>query len=372
MSDSDRNSTSAGKTASDPRPICIETDRVARIMDRIFERLGLEGDERRVVVERLMEASLSGYHSHGVMRITMYTEGIRAGNMIPGAPLDVLGETVSTLHLDANKGMGPWTATEAMKRAVGKAAATGIGCASVVNANDIARLGGYVEQPAKDGYIALLMTNDAGGNPCVAPWGATSPLMSTNPMAVGIPRETGDPILIDISTGVSSEGRVKMLRNRGEAVPDGWLIDGDGRTTTDAEAYFSTPRQAALLPLGSLTAGHKGFALSILVDVLTGGLSGAGCSGRSPDDLDQNALFILVINPEMFVSSTALSAEVDRLVESIKGARKAPGVDEIRVPGDGARQERERQLEQGMEIDPPVWSAIQDIMDELGIGRGSV
>ena len=357
---------------TESRPVRLEPARVERIMDRVFERLGLEGEERRVVVERLMEASLSGYHSHGVMRITMYTEGIRAGNMIPGAPLVVLGETVSTVHLDANMGMGPWTVTEAMKCAVDKAGATGIGCASVVNANDIARLGGYVEQPAKDGYIALLMTNDAGGNPCVAPWGATSPLMSTNPMAVGIPRESGDPILIDISTGVSSEGRLKMLRNRGQTVPDGWLIDGEGRTTTDAEAYFSTPRQAALLPLGSLIAGHKGFALSILVDVLTGGLSGAGCSGQSPDDLDQNALFILVIDPEKFVSRQVFSAEVDRLVESIKGARKAPGVDEIRVPGDGARRERERQMEQGIEIDPPVWAAIQDIMDELGIGRDSV
>ena len=357
---------------TDPCPIRMEPDRLARIMDLIFDRLGVGDAERSVIVERLMEASLSGYHSHGVMRITMYTEGIRAGNMIPGAPLDVLGETVSTVHLDANKGMGPWTATEAMKRAVGKAGATGVGCASVVNANDIARLGGYVEQPAKDGYIALLMTNDAGGNPCVVPWGATSPLMSTNPMAVGIPRVTGDPVLIDISTGVTSEGGLKMLRNKGQAVPDGWLIDGDGRTTTDGESYFSTPRRAAILPLGSLIAGHKGFALSILVDVLTGGLSGAGCSGRSPEDLDQNALFILVIDPDMFVSRSAFSAEVDRLVASIKDARKAPGVEEIRVPGDGARRERERQLAQGIDIDPPVWSAIQGIMDDLGIGRDSV
>ncbi len=352
---------------TDARPVCLEPERVARLMDRVFERLGLAGDERQVVVERLMEASLSGYHSHGVMRITMYAEGIRAGNMIPGAAMDVLRETVSTVHLDANRGMGPWTATAAMKLAIDKAETTGIGCASVVNANDIARLGGYVEQPAQEGYIALIMTNDAGGNPCVAPWGATSPLMSTNPMAVGIPRGNGDPILIDISTGVSSEGRVKMLRNRGQAVPDGWLIDAEGRITTDAEAYFANPRQAALLPLGSLVAGHKGFALSILVDVLTGGLSGAGCSGRSPADLDQNALFILVIDPEMFVSRTALSAEVDRFAKSIKGARKAPGVDEIRVPGDRARSERQRQLEQGIEIDPPVWSAILDTMDELGI-----
>ncbi len=352
---------------TDQRPIRMEPAHVARIMDRIFERLGVDGAERQVVVDRLMEASLSGYHSHGVMRITMYTEGIRAGNMIPGAPLDIVGETVSTLHLDANKGLGPWTATEAMKGAARKAGATGIGCASVVNANDVARLGGYVEQPSKDGFIAILMTNDAGGNPCVAPWGATSPVMSTNPMAVGIPRESGDPILIDISTGVSSEGRVKMLRNKNMTVPEGWLIDGDGRTTTDPEAYLSTPKQAALLPLGSLIAGHKGFALSILVDVLTGGLSGAGCSGRSPDDSDQNALFILVIDPDKFVSRSTLSAEVDRLVGRIKSARKAPGVEEIRVPGEGAYLERQRQLEQGMEIDPPVWAAVQDIMSELEI-----
>lgn len=372
MAESERISPSERKSTSEPRPVRVEPDRVARIMDRIFARLGLEGQERQVVVERLMEASLSGYHSHGVMRITMYTEGIRAGNMIPGAPLVVLGETVSTVHLDANMGMGPWTATEAMKRAVGKAGATGIGCASVVNANDIARLGGYVEQPAEDGYIVLIMANDAGGNPCVAPWGATSPLMSTNPMAVGIPRESGDPVLIDISTGVSSEGGLKMLRNKGEAVPDGWLIDGDGRTTTDAEDYFATPRRAAILPLGSLIAGHKGFALSMLVDVLTGGLSGAGCSGRSPEDLDQNALFILVIDPEKFVSRADFSREVDRLVASIKGARKAPGVDEIRVPGERARSVRQRQMKEGIEIDPPVWSAIQDIMEELDIGQSSV
>ncbi len=359
-------------TNTAPQPVCMEPVRVQRIMDSIFTRLGVGEDECKVVVERLMEASLSGYHSHGVMRISMYTEGIRAGNMVPGAPIDILGETVCTLHLDANKGLGPWTATEAMKRAVCKAEATGIGCASVFNANDVARLGSYVEQPARDGFIALLMTNDAGGNPCVAPWGATSPLMSTNPMAVGIPRESGDPILIDISTGVSSEGRVKMLHNRNLTVPDGWLIDDEGRSSTDPEAYLSTPKQAALLPLGSLIAGHKGFALSILVDVLTGGLSGAGCSGRVPDDSDENALFILVIDPEKFVSRSTFSAEVDRLVESIKDARKAPGVEEIRVPGEGAYRERQRQLEQGIEIDPPVWSAIQDIMAELGIEHDRV
>ena len=352
---------------SNTRPISIKVAHVEKIIDLIFTRLSVKEDERKVIVERLMEASLSGYHSHGVMRIPMYTAGIRTGKMVPGAPMEILSETVSTLHLDANRGMGPWTATEAMNRALYKAEETGIGCTSVLNANDVARLASYVEQPARNGYIALLMANDAGGNPSVAPWGATSPLMSTNPLAAGIPRESKEPILIDMSTGVSSEGRVKMLHNRNLSVPDGWLIDSKGLTTNDPAAYFSNPKQAALLPLGSLIAGHKGFALSILVDVLTGGLSGAGCSGRFPDDSDKNALFALVIDPEKFVSKSRFATEVEQLAQRIKEARKAPGVEEILVPGERAYQERQRQIESGIDIDPPVWSVIKKIMGELDI-----
>ncbi len=349
------------------KPVFIAATRVARLMDLIFTKLGLEEGEKNTVIERLMEASLSGYHSHGMMRIPMYVAGIQSGNMVPGAQIEIIDETVSTLLLDANRGLGPRTATKAMAHAQRKAEATGIGCVSVFNANDVGRLGGYVEQPARDGYIALLMTNDAGGNPCVAPWGATSPLMSTNPIAVGIPRSNDEPILMDISTGVSSVGRVKMLRNGNKQVPDGWLIDGNGRSTNNPDLFLSTPRRTALFLLGSQVAGHKGFALSILVDVLTGALSGAGCSGSAPDAIDQNALFVLVIDPDKFVSKFTFAAEVDQFVERIKSARMAPGVEEIRVPGEGAYRERQRQLKQGLEIDPPVWSEIQDIMIELEI-----
>tara|TARA_B100000029_G_scaffold516109_1_gene626934 strand:+ start:3062 stop:4174 length:1113 start_codon:yes stop_codon:yes gene_type:complete len=350
-----------------PHLIQIEASDLKRIMDEIFNRLGVKKTERRVIIEYLMEASLSGYHSHGVMRIPMYAAGIQSGNMVPGATIDVVGETASTLHLNANKGMGPWTASKAMKQAVSKSLSTGIGCVSVFNANDIARLGSYVEKPAREGYLTILMVNDAGGNPCVAPWGGTSPLLSTNPLAMGIPRNNGDPILIDISTGVSSEGRVKMLHNKGDKVPDGWLIDSQGESISDPSLYFTSPKKAALLPLGSMIAGHKGFALSILVDVLTGALSGAGCSGLFRHDSDQNALFILAIDPDKFISKSVFSSHVDQLVNNIKGSTKAPGVDEIRVPGDGAYHERERQLKSGIEIDPSVWLSILKLMNELKI-----
>ena len=345
----------------------INHTRIQSIMDAIFLRMGIPDEERAIVVERLMEATLSGYNSHGVMRIPVYVSGIRHGIMVPGNKIEVLQETASVSHLDAHNGMGPVAATEAVSRAVEKASQTGIGCISVVHANDIARLGSYVEQPARDGFITVLMTNDAGGNPCVAPWGGVEPLMSTNPIAAGIPRGDAMPIIIDISTGVSSEGRVKMLNNQKADTPDGWLIDTDGRPTNDPGAYLSSPRQAALLPLGSLIAGHKGFALSILVDVLTGALSGAGCSGRSVADSDKNGLFVLAIDPEKFVSRADFIDEVEQFTQRIKQVRKAPGVEDIFIPGERAHQERQRRMADGVPVDRPVWDAIEEIMRELGI-----
>ena len=354
-------------TNSSSSPIFISHTRMQSIMNTIFTRMGIPDDERAIVVERLMEATLSGYNSHGVMRIPVYVSGIRNGIMVPGNKIEVLNETASVGHLDAHNGMGPVTATEAVSRAVAKASETGIGCISVVHSNDIARLGSYVEQPARDGYITVLMTNDAGGNPCVAPWGGVEPLMSTNPLAAGIPRGDDMPVIIDISTGVSSEGRVKMLNNQKANTPDGWLINTEGQPTNDPSAYLSSPRQAALLPLGSLIAGHKGFALSILVDILTGALSGAGCSGRFAVDSDKNGLFVLAIDPEKFVSREAFIDEVEQFTHRIKQVRKAPGVDEIYIPGERAYHERQRRMAEGVPVDRSVWDTIQEIMRELEI-----
>lgn len=349
-------------------PVLVAHTRLQSIMDAVFSRLGMPDEERKIVVERLMEASLSGYDSHGVMRIPVYVSGIRSGIMVPGRPIEVLQETPAVAHLNANDGMGPVAATEAVRRAVEKAALTGIGCVSVVQANDIARLGSYVEQPARDGFITVIMTNDAGGNPCVAPWGGVEPLLSTNPLAAGIPRGEAMPIIIDISTGVSSEGRVKMLHNQKTSAPDGWLIDTDGEPTCDTAAYLSSPRKAALLPLGSLIAGHKGFALSMLVDILTGALSGAGCSGRFDGDSDKNGLFVLALDPDKFVSRPDFTDEVKQLGLRLKSVRKAPGVDEILLPGERAERERRRRMTEGIPVDRPVWDQVEGIMKELEIG----
>lgn len=336
-------------------------------MHDIFGRLDVPHEERRVIVETLMEASLSGYHSHGIMRASTYVDGIRLGTMKPGAPLTVLKDTPVTRHLDANFGMGPVTATAAIQQATTKAASNGIGCVSVVHANDVARLGSYMQAPALAGYVSILLVNDAGGNPAVAPWGGVEPFLSTNPLAAGIPWKDDCPIVIDISTSVAAAGKLKTLHAQNREAPAGWLIDRDGNPTTDVRVAPSLLPIHALLPLGGFVAGHKGFALSMLVDICAGALSGAGCSAGVVDDTERNGLFILVIDPDKFVGREVFKTLVEAYVDRLKRVKTMPGVEEILVPGERASRERIKRRREGIPIDRTIWEKVEAIMNELGI-----
>lgn len=345
----------------------MESGRMRELTETIFRRLAVPEAEVRVLADTLMEASLSGYPSHGVMRIPRYVHGIRCGDIVPGASIEVVDETLSVARLDAHQAPGPVSAVHAVRLAMEKAAATGVGVVTVVNGNDVARLGSYLDAPVRAGFLLLMAANDAGGNPAVAPWGGVQPFLSTNPIAAGIPRAGGAPILIDMSTAVASEGQVRMRRNRGEPTPAGWLIGADGAPTTDPNRYWAVPKEAALLPLGGLAAGHKGFALGILVEALAGALSGAGCSAGLMGIPDRNGLFVLALDPERFGSRADFEERIADFASAVKQVRTAPDVEEIALPGEGTARERTRHLAEGVSIDGPTWAQLRNIMASLSI-----
>jgi uncharacterized oxidoreductase len=348
-------------------PVILGSARFRQLLETIFRRLCVPEAELAIVVDALLEASLAGYDSHGVMRVPVFVDGIREGSMVPGAGIRILREGASAAHLDANRCLGPVGAVHAVRTAVEKAAATGIGCVTVINGNDVARLGSYVAEPARAGFLVLMAANDGGGNPAVAPWGGTQPFLSTNPIAAGIPRSGAVPIVIDLSTSVVAEGQVRMKRNRGESTPDEWLIDGNGNTTRDPAMYFSRPRRAALRPLGGLNAGHKGFALGVLVEALAGALSGAGCSSGEFQDAERNGLFVLAVDPEKFDGRAGFVEHIDRFVRGVKQVRRLKGVDEILLPGEGSARRRKRREEQGIPVDTGTWARIREILRSLDI-----
>ena len=347
----------------------VASDVLRRLMVDILQSLEVPATECEIIAEVLLEASLSGYDSHGIMRIPKYFDGIRQGTMVPGAKIELLNETAASAHLDAGWGLGPVTAIHAIRLASAKARRTGIGCVSTINSNDIARLGSYVLEPAQNGLICLLMVNDAGGGPSVVPWGGTQPFLSTNPLAAGIPRRGQSPIVIDVSTGMVAFGKLRMLANRGEPVPEGWLIDQKGALTTDPNTFFADPQESALLPLGGLLAGYKGFALGLLVDILAGGLGGAGLSSGTEGEREGNGIFIQVIDPAFFGPPQHFATAVETFVTAIKNTPKAPGVEEILIPGERAHRERQQRAAQGIPIDEPTTARLGEILTELGLAK---
>lgn len=352
-----------------PEAVRVRSEVMRELIHDILQELDVPLDACSIVAETLLEASLSGYDSHGVMRIPRYVDELRAGTMIPNAEIKVIRETPACAHLDGGRGLGPVIATYAVRLASQKAKETGIGCISIVNSNDIARLGSYLIEPARNGLIALMLVNDAGGGPSVAPWGGVEPLLSTNPIAAGIPRKGNTPIIIDISTGVVSIGKLRMYANREDKVPEGWIVDEDGRPVNDPNTFFADPKQSAILPLGGKLAGYKGFALGLLVDILAGALGGAGCSTGVEKEIGGNGVFLLVIDPAKFVAQEDFEASVEGLISMLKNSKKAPGVEEILIPGERAFRERQNRIKEGIPIDPPTWKRITQTLEELGIEK---
>lgn len=325
----------------------------------VFQKHNVPPGEAEVVTRSMVDANRVGHDSHGVIHLSKYVNELESGLIQPNAPTETVHETASIAVLNGNWGFGPVIATRAVELAIQKAKNTDISSVAVSQCNEVGRLGGYASLASDAGMIALLMVNDHGGGICVAPHGGIEGRMSTNPIACAVPIEGKDPIVLDMSTSVVASGKIRVKRHRNEPVPTGWLINTDGESTSNPNDFYETT-PAALLPFGGIAA-HKGFGLSVIVDILAGALTGAGCS-RSPDARVGNGLFVHVMNVASFLRFPGFSTEIERFVEYVKSAKRAIGVDEILMPGErGWNVQRERDSE-GIPIDDETWQQIQELL----------
>ena len=174
-----------------------------------------------------------------------------------------------------------------------------------------------------------------------------------------VPIEGQDPIILDMSTSVVASGKIRIKQHRNEALPHGWLIDAKGKSTTNPDDFYGMP-PAALLPFGGPISAHKGFGLSVIIDILAGALTGAGCSQGEHARVG-NGLFVLVINVASFRGFPGFSAEIERFIGYLKSAKRAAGVDTIRVPGERSWKEQRRRERDGIPIDAETWAQIQNL-----------
>ena len=224
----------------------------------------------------------------------------------------------------------------------------------------VGRVGTYPLRAAREGLIAQVWCNGRGVAR-VAPWGGREAKLSTNPVAIAIPAPES-PILVDITTSVVAEGKVRLARNKGESVPPGWILDRDGEPTQDPARLYEG---GTILPVGG-AVGHKGYGLSMIVDLLGGGLSGSGC-GFMPGTRPGNGLFIQLVNPALFLPPDEFLQMVGEYTRYLKDSSTAPGVPAILLPGDPELSTEAERRRQGIPIDDGTWQQVTQVAVELGV-----
>ena len=325
----------------------------------LIEAMGSPGEDALIVGRHLVEAQLAGHDSHGLIRLPQYHAHVLEGKVKPGARVEIIRETPTTALLDGHYTWGQVTAMQAIKLGISKAEENGIAALSLRNCYHVGRVGVYPLAAAERGFIAQVHCN--GHGVCrVAPWGGTEPRLATNPIAIAIPTRA-EPLLVDITTSVVAEGKVRVSRNAGRKIPEGWVLDSDGRPTTNPADLYEG---GSLLPLGG-REGHKGYGLSIVVDLLGGALSGAGC-GTMTEKVG-NGLFIQLTDPSCFCEREEFLDQVDRFTEYLKSSPLKEGVDDILLPGEPEQRTAARRRKQGIDIDDGTWGQLIELAGTLGV-----
>lgn len=332
---------------------------------RVFQTAGVPEADASIVAHSLVDANLCGHDSHGVIRVPQYVGFVKEGKLVVGASLDVLNETPAILATDANWGLGQVQAYRLLERLMDKAKVVGIAGGSMRRCGHIGRLGEYAERAAKHGMAFFATVNSHGSGRRVTPPGGAAGRISTNPICFGAPTPTY-PLVLDFSTSVCAEGKVRVAFQKGESIPSGWIHNAAGQpSTTPADLYTDPP--GSILPFGGAQA-YKGFGLGFMMDLLAGGLSGGDCSrpDRPMPGLGNSVVFVLW-NVDMFGGREHFLTAASGLSEFVRGTPLASGSTEITLPGDPERRSREKRLGEGIPVPDGTWSQLAKLATELQV-----
>jgi LDH2 family malate/lactate/ureidoglycolate dehydrogenase len=337
----------------------ITGDRLKRLMTEIYLAAGAPESVAREVAESLTLASLVGHDSHGIRAMPGIADALIAGSVNPRAEIRVVKESATTAVLDAGLNVGIVAMHRAVELATDKAAQHDLGMVVVRHSTHTGRMGEYVVSAAERGFMGLVLGSGNLPVGTVAPYLGVSPRFNSNPIAWGVPAGSRRPVFFDFATSAAAVGKFGVAEDKGQPVPAGWLVGPDGQPSTDPRDWH---RGGALLPFG----GHKGYGIIFLIELLCGGLSGMSCAPLDDYQPDFSAVF-MAVNIDAFQPVARFSDIADRLVEATKQARKAPGVEEIFVPGEIEWKTFERRSREGFDVPDLWWQRILDVGARLGV-----
>jgi uncharacterized oxidoreductase len=336
-----------------------------RAGSRLLAACGASEEEAGLVADELVETSLRGLDSHGVVRLAMYADHVRDGTIRPGAPVAIVKENACTALVDCGAGFGIVGARKMVEIVAEKVRVTGLACAASLHLNHVGRLGSFPERLAAKGLFGLASTNSPRHGHFVSPWGGREGRLATNPLAWAAPTD-GPPIVMDMSTSMISEGKLRILLQEGSPVPEGSILDADGVPTTDPLKFYGPPR-GTILPFGSPRLSYKGFGLGLMVEILGSALPGVPLTPEGQPSGYGNGLFLLAIDPEAFGGRSLFRQLVSEFAEYVSTSAPAPGTDGVILPGALDAATRERRLREGIPVAEETWRLIWDAGRRAGI-----
>ena len=341
----------------------IRAERLEQFIADAFRAVDIPADDAATIAQLMTNIDLRGLDGHGVFRLAPTIQRIKAGGINLKPTIMVARETESTALIDGDNAVGHLAVNKAVQVAMDKADKNGVAWVGTTNNNHAGAASIYAMMPLQRDMIGIYMAVGSANH--LPPWGGTDMLLSTNPIACAIPGLEEPPIVLDMATTVASYGKVKMAADRGETMPEGWMIDACGKPLTDP----TRSNDGFLVPIG----GYKGYGLALIIGLLAGTLNGAA---MGKDVVDFNAdmksttntgQLIIVVDIKAFAEVEAFKRNVDTVIRAMQGSAMLPDVEEILVPGQRSHEKFKRYSRDGIPVVAPLMAKLDALAAELKI-----
>ena len=340
----------------------FKSNELRGLVSRLAVADGVPADDAKVFARVLVDADLQGVSTHGVSRLNIYLQRIEKGLIDPKAALGIDRNGGSVLALDAGNGLGQVQAMKALDMLTPLAKQNGIAAATIRNSQHFGALSYYCNRAAEQDLILLAMTNC---EPAMSPAGGFEAFFGTNPIAASFPTGKGYSVKIDMATSIVARGNIIAAQKKGQAIPEGWALDPAGEPTTDASQ--------ALLGTVLTMAGHKGYALALMIEVFSSVLSGAaigseiGSMYKNMDRKQDVGHFFCLLNIAAFLDVKDFKSRMDATIDKLKSSKKRPGVDEILIPGERSSRKAAENEAAGVPVADVVVTEIKELCSRLNV-----